>query len=284
MIVVTGATGHLGRLTIEALLEKGVPANQLIAAVRSPEKAADLAARGVQVRKADYTQPESLETAFAGVEKVLLISGSEVGQRVAQHRAVIDAAKKAGVKLLAYTSILKASTATFRLAAEHQATEALIRAANIPFVLLRNGWYLENYTENLQPALAHGALLGSAGNGQVAPATRADFAAAAAVVLSTPGHENKVYELAGTPLTLEALAAEIGRQSGKQVVYKDLPPEAFVSVLTQAGVPEIMAGILADCDQAIQRGELTDDSGELAQLIGRPVTSAAAAIAAALAH
>ncbi|WPB77214.1 SDR family oxidoreductase [Archangium violaceum] len=282
MILVTGATGKLGRLVLEKLLEK-VPANQVIAAVRNPEKAAELRARGVQVRKADYSQPETLGAAFAGVEKVLLISSNEVGQRAAQHQAVVEAARKAGVKLLAYTSILHADRSRLALAAEHKATEEIIRASGVPYVLLRNGWYTENYTENLGPALAHGAILGSAGEGQVAAATRADYAAAAVAVLTGSGHENKVYELAGdTAFTMTELAAEVSRKAGKTIVYKDLPPEQYKGVLEGAGVPGPFAGILADSDVGASRGELNGASGDLRRLIGRPTTALADAVAVAL--
>ena len=282
MIVVTGATGKLGRHVIEGLLAK-VPAAQVVAAVRNPAKAADLAARGVQVRLADYEKPETLDAAFAGAQKLLLISGSEVGKRVAQHQAVVSAAKKAGVKLLAYTSILKADTSRMALAAEHQATEKLLRASGLPFVLLRNGWYLENYTENLAPALQHGALLGSTAGGRIAAATRADYAAAAVAVLTTPGHENKVYELAGdVPFTMDELAAEVSRQSGKPVAYKDLPQPQYAEALAGFGLPRPYAEVLADSDVGISRGELTDGSGDLRRLIGRPTTSLADAVKAAL--
>ncbi|MDC0710445.1 SDR family oxidoreductase [Stigmatella sp. ncwal1] len=282
MILVTGATGKLGRLVVEGLL-KQIPAQQLAIAVRNPEKASDFAARGVQVRRADYSQPDTLQSAFAGVEKVLLISSNEVGQRLEQHRAAVAAAKKAGVRLLAYTSILHADTSGLALAAEHKGTEELIRASGIPFVFLRNGWYTENYTENLAPALAHGAIVGSSGEGRIAVATRADYAAAAVAVLTRPGHENKIYELGGdTPLTLTELATEVARQTGKAIVYKNLPPDQYKGVLTQAGVPGPFAGVLVDSDLGAARGELNDTSGELRRLIGRPTTPLADAVAAVL--
>lgn len=282
MILVTGATGKLGRLVIEKLLEK-VPANQVIAAVRNPEKATGLTARGVQVREADYGQPETLGPAFQGAEKVLLISSSEVGQRAKQHQAVVEAARKAGVRLLAYTSILHADRSRMALAAEHKATEELIRASGLPYVLLRNGWYTENYTENLGPALAHGALVGSAGEGRIAAATRADYAAAAVAVLTGSGHENKVYELAGdTAFTMAELAAEVSRKAGRTIAYNDLPPQRYQGMLTGAGVPGPFAEILADSDVGASRGELNDTSGELRRLIGRPTTPLADAVAVAL--
>ncbi|ATB44254.1 NAD(P)-dependent oxidoreductase [Cystobacter fuscus] len=284
MFLVTGATGKLGRHVIEGLLKK-VPAGQIIAAVRDPQKAADLAAKGVQVRPADYGRPETLAAAFAGATRVLLISSSEVGQRIAQHRAVVEAARKAGVRLLVYTSILRADSSGLALAAEHKATEQLIRDSGLPFVFLRNGWYLENYTENLAPALAHGALVGSSGEGRVAAASRADYAAAAVEVLTGTGHDNRVYELAGdTAFTLSELAAEVSRQSGRSIVFKNLPPAQHQGVLEQAGVPGAFAGILVDSDQGAGRGELNDASGQLGRLIGRPTTRLADAVAAAVRH
>ena len=219
MIVVTGATGHLGRLVVEGLLRK-VPAREITAAVRSPEKARDLAARGVAVRQADYARPETLQAALAGADQVLLVSSSEVGQRAPQHAAVIEAARRARVRLLAYTSCLRAETSKLGLAAEHKATEAAIRASGLPWVFFRNGWYLENYTESLGPALQHGAIMGCADGGRIAAASRADYAEAAVAVLSGAGHEGKAYELAGdAPFTMTELAAEVSRQAGKPIAY-----------------------------------------------------------------
>ncbi|WP_426753649.1 SDR family oxidoreductase [Myxococcus sp. Y35] len=282
MILVTAATGKLGRLVVAGLLEK-VPAHDIAVAVRDPGKASDLAARGVQVRQADYSRPETLGPAFAGVDKVLLISSSEVGQRAKQHQAVVDAAKKAGVRLIAYTSILRADTSGMALAAEHKATEEAIRASGLPFVFLRNGWYTENYTENLAPALAHGAIIGSSGQGRIAAATRADYAAAAVAVLTGTGHENKVYELAGdTSFTAAELAAEVSRQTGKTVVYKDLSQADHVGALVGVGVPAPFAEVLANSDAGAARGELNDTSGDLRRLIGQPTTTLADAIAAAV--
>ncbi|QQR42485.1 SDR family oxidoreductase [Myxococcus xanthus] len=282
MILVTAATGKLGRLVVAGLLEK-VPAKDIAIAVRDPSKASDLAAKGVQVRQADYSKPETLGPALAGADKVLLISSSEVGQRAAQHQAVVDAAKKAGVRLLAYTSILHADTSGLVLAGEHKATEEAIRASSIPFVFLRNGWYTENYTENLAPALAHGALIGSSGQGRSAAATRADYAAAAVAVLTGTGHENKIYELAGdTAFTAAELAAEVSRQAGTTVVYKDLSQADHAGALISVGVPAPFAELLADSDAGVARGELNDSSGDLRRLIGRPTTPLADAVAAAV--
>ncbi|MDD2668882.1 SDR family oxidoreductase [Zoogloea sp.] len=279
MIVITGASGQLGRLVIEALLHK-LPASEIVAAVRTPAKVSDLAARGVQVRQADYTQPATLDAAFQGADKLLLISSSEVGQRVPQHRAVIDAAQRAGVKLLAYTSLLHADVSPLGLAAEHQATEALLRASGLPHVLLRNGWYTENYAASVPAALAHGVLLGSAGTGRIASAARADYAEAAAAVLTQDDQAGRVYELAGdTAYTLAELAAEITTQSGKEIAYKDLPEADYKAILLGAGLPEGLAALLADSDVGASKGGLFDDSRQLSQLIGRPTTRLATSIA-----
>lgn len=283
MIVITGATGQLGRLVIQSLLNK-LPASQIVAAVRNPARAADLAALGVQVRKADYTDPALLEAAFQGAEKVLLISSSEIGQRAAQHRNVIDAAKKAGVSLVAYTSILHADRSPLGLAAEHAATEAYLRESGLPHVLLRNGWYTENYLASVPPALQHGAFIGSAGEGRIASAARADYAEAAAVVLTTPGQSGKVYELAGDEAyTLAEFSAELSRQSGKAIPYVDLPENDYKAALIGAGLPEPIAGLLADSDSGAAKGGLFDDTRQLGTLIGRPTTPLAVSMRAALA-
>ena len=283
MIAVTGATGQLGRLVVKNLLERGVEPARIVALVRSPEKAQDLAARGIQVRRADYAEPETLGTALEGVERLLLISSNEVGARVEQHRNVVKAAQEAGVKLLAYTSSPKADTSTMQLAGDHRATEESIRASGIPFVFLRNSWYLENYTGNLSSALEHGALLGSAGQGRVSAATRADFAAAAAAVLTGSRHENRVYELGGDQaFTMAELAGIIAEESGRPVEYRDLPEEAYVDALVGFGVREGFARALAESDGALARGELFTDSGDLSRLIGRPTTSPRDAVAFAL--
>ncbi|CFR05378.1 NAD(P)-dependent oxidoreductase [Yersinia kristensenii] len=282
MIAVTGATGQLGRLVINALLKK-VPASEIIAAVRNPEKASDLAALGVQVHKADYSQPATLEAAFEGVDKLLLISSSEVGQRIAQHTAVINAAKKAGVKLLAYTSLLHADKSILGLAQEHRATEALLRESGLPVVLLRNGWYTENYAASIAPALAHGAFIGAVGDGHIASAAREDYAEAAAVVLTQENQAGKVYELAGDDsYTLAEFTAEIARQSGKPVVYKNLSETDFKQALLGAGLPDGFASLLADSDAGAAKGGLFDDSHTLSKLIGRPTTPYAKVIAATL--
>lgn len=282
MIAITGATGQLGRLVIQELL-RSVPANQIIAAVRTPAKAQDLAALGIQVRQADYAQPATLQAAFAGVDKLLLISSSEVGQRAPQHRAVIDAAKAAGVKLIAYTSLLRANTSALGLAAEHKDTEAALHASGVPFVLLRNGWYAENYAGTVPMAVQHGAVMGSAKEGRIAAAARADYAAAAATVLVREGQAGKVYELAGdTAFTMAEFAALIASQSGKPVAYVDMPQADYAAALVKVGLPEGFAALLADSDAAAANGGLFDNGGQLAQLIGRSTTPIASVIAAAL--
>ena len=283
MIVITGASGQLGRLVIQSLLTK-VPASRIVAAVRNPQKASDLAALGVQIRRADYTDSAFLDAAFQGAEKVLLISSSEVGQRLAQHRNAIDAARRAGVSLLAYTSLLHADTSPLGLAGEHVATEAWLAQSGVPFVLLRNGWYTENYLASIPPALQHGAFIGSAGEGRIASAARADYAEAAAVVLTTPGQSGKVYELAGDEAyTLAEFSAELSSQSGKAIPYVDLPENDYKAALIGAGLPEPIAGLLADSDSGAAKGGLFDDTRQLGTLIGRPTTPLAVSMRAALA-
>jgi NAD(P)H dehydrogenase (quinone) len=282
MIAVTGATGHLGRLVIAELL-RTVPAAQIVAAVRTPAKAQDLAALGVQVRQADYAQPATLAAAFAGVDKVLLISSSEVGQRAVQHRAVIDAAKAAGVQLIAYTSILRADTSTLGLATEHKETEAALAASGMPTVLLRNGWYTENYETVVPTAVQYGAVMGSARNGRISAASRADYAAAAAAVLTREGQAGKVYELAGdTAFTLAEFAASIAQHSGKPVAYVDMSQADYAAALVKVGLPEGFSALLADSDAGAALGGLFDDGKQLSQLIGRSTTPIANVIAAAL--
>jgi len=282
MIIVTGASGQLGRLVVAALL-KTLPASEIAVAVRSPEKVADLAALGVQVRQADYDQPHSLDSAFKGAEKLLLISSSDVGRRLPQHRAVVDAAKRAGVGLLAYTSILHADTSPLPLRAEHIETEQLIRASGLPYVFLRNGWYTENYLAGVDAALQLGAVFGSAGNGRISSAARSDYAEAAAVVLTQDIQGSRIYELAGDDsYTLAEFAAEIATQSGKAVVYQDLPEADFAAALLSAGLPEGLATLLAQSDVGAAKGGLFDDSHQLSKLIGRPTTPLSALVAEAV--
>jgi NAD(P)H dehydrogenase (quinone) len=282
MIIVTGATGQLGHLVIKSLLKK-VPASQIVAAVRNVEKARDLAALGVQVRHADYNQPASWDAALKGADKVLLISSSEIGQRARQHKAVIDAAKKAGVKLLAYTSVLRADTSVLGLASEHRETEACIRASGVPFVFLRNGWYTENYTAGIPTALSLGTVYGCAGDGRIASATRADYAEAAAVVLTSESQAGKTYELAGdSAFTLSEFAAEVSRQSGKAIGYVNLPEADYKKALLGAGLPELLAELLANSNTGVSKGALFDAGHQLSKLIGRATTPLAAAVKAGL--
>jgi NAD(P)H dehydrogenase (quinone) len=281
-IVVTGATGQLGRLVIDELLAK-VPADQVAAVVRDQAKATDIADRGVELRVADYSDPETLAGAFQAGDVVLLISGSEVGRRVAQHTAVVNAAKDAGVARLAYTGVLGGPAADFALAAEHKVTEQAILDSGLTYTFLRNGWYTENYTAQIPVQLEHG-VVGSTGGGKVGSATREDFAAAAAAVLAGEGHENTAYELSGDEAwTLAEYAAELSEQSGKEVAYTDVPAEALKGILLGAGLPEQFADILVDVDvSGISPGLLAGGSGDLSRLIGRPTTPLADTIAAAL--
>jgi NAD(P)H dehydrogenase (quinone) len=280
-IIVTGATGHLGRHVVEQLLEK-VPAGQITAVVRNADKAADLAERGVRIALADYNSPASFDGLFSAGDKVLLISGNEFDKgRVQQHKVVIDAAAAAGVALLAYTSAL--GTLTAALADDHRGTEELLLGSGVPYALLRNGWYHENYTENLAPVLEHNAVVAAAGEGRVSSASRADYAAAAVAVLTGEGHENKTYELGGdTAWSFAEYAAELSRQTGREIAYQPVSTEALTSVLTGAGLPEPVARILAGVDASIAKGELVVSTGDLSRLAGRPTTPLSEAVAAAL--
>ncbi|WP_205325079.1 SDR family oxidoreductase [Glycomyces sp. YM15] len=279
MIVVTGASGQLGQLVVEGLVDR-VPAAQIAVVVRDPAKAVRFGELGVEVRVADYNEPSTLADAFREGEKVLLISGSEVGQRVPQHKAVIDAAKAANVALLGYTSILGGPAADFELAREHQITERYLIDSGLPYVLLRNGWYHENYTGALGQVLANGGVLTSAVEGaKIASATRADFAAAAVAVLTTEGHENREYELSGDHAwTYEEYAAEVSRQLGKEVAVNRVPAEQHREILVGAGVPDPFAAILVGVEDAISRGLLAVQTGDLSKLIGRPTTPIAQSI------
>ncbi|RMB82264.1 SDR family oxidoreductase [Streptomyces shenzhenensis] len=280
-IVVTGATGHLGRHVVDQLLEK-VPAEQITAVVRDEAKAADFAARGVRIAVADYNTPETFDGLFAAGDRVLLISGNEFDKgRVQQHTVVIDAAKAAGVALLAYTSAPGSLTAA--LADDHRATEKALLASGLPYTLLRNGWYHENYTENLAPVLAHDAVVAAAGEGRISSASRADYAAAAVAVLTGEGHENQTYELGGDEAwSLAEYAAELSRQTGKEIAYNSVPGETMQGILTGAGVPEAMAAILVGVDASIAEGELVVSTGDLSRLAGRTTTPLAEVVTAAL--
>jgi NAD(P)H dehydrogenase (quinone) len=279
---VTGATGHLGRLIIGDLIDAGVPAADITAIVRDAGKATDLAGRGVQIQVADYTQPGTLATALAGTGTLMFVSGSEAGQRLPQHRAVIDAAKAAGVTRIVYTSLLRADTSGLPLAPEHKATEELLRASGIPFTILRNSWYTENYTAQLPQYLQQGAITAAAGDGRIAAATRADYAAAAVAVLTGTGHENAVYELGGTPFTLSDLAGAVTEATGTKVIYNAVTTPELVTALTGAGLDAGTAAFVAALDEGTARGDLDTTSTDLATLTGRPSTPRADAIKAAL--
>ncbi|KQZ99840.1 NAD(P)-dependent oxidoreductase [Mesorhizobium sp. Root157] len=278
-IAITGATGQLGRFVIDKLRTRTSSAD-IVALARNPAKAADL---GVNVREADYARPGTLERALEGMETLLLISSSEVGQRGSQHHNVIEAARKAGVRRIVYTSLLHADTSPLDLAEEHRQTEAELRASGIPSTILRNGWYTENYTASVAGALAGGAFIGSAGDGQISSAARADYAEAAVAVLASEGHDGKTYELAGDDAyTLADLAAEISHQSGKAIPYKNLPEGDYAAALAGFGLPEPMAKAFARYDVDASKGALFDDGRQLSKLIDRPTTPLSSVVTAAL--
>ena len=279
-IGVTGATGQLGRIVVEKLKER-VSAESIVALVRTPEKALDL---GVKARVFDYNKPECLAESLQGIDSLLLISGNELGQRAQQHANVIDAAKQAGVKWIVYTSVLRVDTSTLSLAAEHLLTEAALKASGVPYTILRNGWYTENYTGSISGAIAAGALIGSAGDGKIASAARADYAEAAAVVLTSEGNVGKVYELAGDEFyTLADLAAEVSRQTGKNIPYSNLPEAEYANILKSFNLPEGLALAIAGWDVSASKNDLFDDAHQLSRLIGRPTTPLAKVVADALA-
>jgi NAD(P)H dehydrogenase (quinone) len=260
----------LGRIVVNKLKEK-VSADSIIALVRSISKAENL---GVSTREADYEKWETLEGALKNIDTLLLISSSEVGKRATQHQNVIDAAKKNGVKWIVYTSLLHADRSTISLAGEHLETEAALKQSGIPFTILRNGWYTENYGATIPGAIAGGALLGSAGDGKISAASRKDYAEAAVTVLTTDGHQGRVYELAGDEaFTLTDLAAEISKRSGNDIPYKDLPEDEYAAILTNFGLPAGLAGAIAGWDVSISKGDLFDGNKQLSSLIGRPTTS-----------
>ncbi|MCG7782250.1 SDR family oxidoreductase [Lelliottia amnigena] len=278
MIAITGATGQLGQHVIEHLL-KTVSASQIVAIVRNPAKADALSKQGITVRQADYTDQAAFTAALTGVEKLLLISSSEVGQREPQHKNVINAAKAAGVKFIAYTSLLHADKSPLGLADEHVATEKALADSGIPYALLRNGWYTENYLASAPPAIEHGVFIGAAGDGKIAAATRADYAAAAATVIAQDGHAGNVYELAGdSAWTLSELAAELSKQSGKPVTYQNMSEADFAAALKGVGLPAGLADMLADSDTGASKGGLFDDSHTLSKLIGRATTPLAESV------
>jgi len=280
-IGVTGATGQLGRLVIQKLKQK-VPASDIVALVRNPAKASDL---GVAVREADYDRPETLGPALKGIDTLMFISASEIGKRLAQHRNVIAAAKKAGVKRIVYTSLLHADKSPINLASEHLPTENEIKASGIPYTILRNGWYTENYTGSIGGALAGGAFLGSAGSGRISSAARSDYADAAVEAVAGKGHEGKTYELAGdSSWTLDDLAKEISRQTGKNIPYRNLPEAEYAKTLEGFGLPKPVAGAVASWDTGASQGGLFDESRQLSRLIGHPTTPMPDTVRDALRH
>ena len=283
-IVITGATGHLGSLVVERLLADGTRAGDITATGRDTARLEPLAARGVIARQADFTDPAQLAAAFKGAERVLLVSSTDIEARFDNHRRAIDAAGAAGVAQLVYVSMINATSARNRLALEHRRTEEYLIGSGVPFVLLRNGWYLENYTGQLPQILAHGLLMGSGGDGKVSAASRRDYADAAAAVLASDGHTGATYELGGEPFTLADLAATISQEAGSQVSYQNLTESAFADALTQAGLPPELARVLAGVDTGLAGGELYTDSVDLARLIGRSPTIRQEAVRDALAR
>ncbi|HEV2633999.1 MAG TPA: NAD(P)H-binding protein [Actinocrinis sp.] len=276
--VITGASGHLGRLVVDQLLAAGTPPAQIVATGRDVGRLAGLAHDGVAVRRADFADPSTLDEAFAGAEAMVLVSTTTVGERFDNHRSAIDAARRAGVSRIVYTSIVNASTARMTLADEHRRTEEYLRESGSAFVILRNGWYLENYTDQLPMITKYHALLGSARDGLVSAASRRDYAAAAAAVLAQDGHLGATYELGGTPFTLTELAATISEVLGTHITYQDMSVADYAGALTAAGLPPQMAAAVADADAGLARGELFTASDDLVKLIGRPATTAREAV------
>ncbi|MGK5172218.1 SDR family oxidoreductase [Geodermatophilus sp. CPCC 205761] len=272
-IVVTGATGQLGRLVVEELLARGVDPADVVAGGRSLERIADLAERGVRTVRLDYDDPATLDAALSAGDTLLLISGSQPGVRVAQHRAVVDAAVRAGVGRIAYTSILRADDTPLALAPDHRATEAAIRESGLPYTLLRNGWYTENYAQPLRQARETGVIASSVGDGRVASATRRDYAAAAAAALTGDGHENAVYELSGdSAWSFDELAAACSELLGREVTHVRRTPEEQRAALLAAGLDEGTAGFVVAMEGAVRAGALGSTTGDLAKLAGRPTT------------
>lgn len=274
-IAITGATGQLGRIAVEKLKER-TNAENLVALVRTPEKATDL---GIEARTFDYSKPETLANSLKGIDTLFLISGSEIGQRETQHKNVINAAKEAGVKSIVYTSLLHANTSDMALAPEHVATEKALAESGITNTILRNGWYTENYAGSIPGSVEAGTIIGSAGEGKISSATREDFAEAAAVVLTTEGHENKIYELAGDEAyTLTDLAAEVSKQTGKDIPYTNLSETDYTGALVEIGLPEGFAKVLSGSDARAAKGSLFSDDKSLSKLIGRPTTPLATVV------
>lgn len=281
-IAVTGATGQLGQLVIEFLL-KNTAAQNIVALVRTPSKALALTDQGVEVRHFDYDQPETLEPALHGIDKLLLISANEIGRRTPQHQAVIEAAKQADIPYIAYTSLLNADTSPLGLAQEHRETESLIKASGINYTFLRNNWYSENYLAGLAHTIETGTLFGAAQNGLISSAARADYAEAAAKVLTSSGHENKTYELAGSSsFSLADLAGYISVTSGKTVNYQNLSAEEYTQALIQAGLPTGLVEVIVDADVQTAKGAMFSDRKDLEQLLNHPTTPIQASVKAML--
>lgn len=279
-IGVTGATGQLGQKVI-AQLKNLISAEQIVALVRNPDKATGL---NVVLKTFDYTNLTQIEEGLQGIDRLLLISSSEIGQRATQHKNVIDGAKTAGVKFIVYTSLLHADTTSLDLAPEHLATEAALKESGIPHTILRNGWYTENYTGSVPGWVNGGAVTGSADDGKISSASREDYALAAAKVITGEGHEGKVYELAGDDAyTLSELAAELSKQTGKNIPYNNISEAAYKTALESWGIPDWLAGAIAGWDVAVAKGELFDNSKTLSELIGRPTTSLAKSLSETLA-
>jgi len=278
-IGITGATGQLGKLVVDQLKGK-VGKDSIVALVRNPEKAKEL---GVESRSFDYDKPEGIAEQLKGIDRLLLISANEIGQRARQHKNVIDAAKSAGIKWLVYTSLLHADSTTINLAGEHLETEKLLKDSGVDYTILRNGWYTENYTGSIQGALAGGAFIGSAGSGKISSAARLDYAEAAANVLTDESYKGKVFELAGDKsYTLHDLAAEISKQTGKDIPYKNLPETEYAEILEIFNIPKVFADGIASWDVSASKGDLFDDSQQLSKLIGRPTTPMAESVKSAL--
>ncbi|WP_462156169.1 SDR family oxidoreductase [Pseudoalteromonas piscicida] len=279
MIAITGATGKLGQLVIEFLAQK-IPAKHIVALVRDLDKGKALTNLGVTVRQADYDKPHTLDAALTGVEKLLLISGNQIGSRTPQHKAVIDAAVKNQVRLIAYTSILNVDNSPLELAKEHKETEAYLRASGVAYSMLRNGWYNENYTDLVPVFTANNAITSIAPQAQINSAARADYALAAATVLSSSGHDNSVYELAGdNAFTIKGLAQAVSKHTQVEVKAKFVSEEEYLAYLVALGVPAAFAALLVDAEAQAQQGYLATQSNALSQLIGRPTTTVAQSLA-----
>jgi len=281
---VTGASGHLGRLAVQELLARGVPSSDIVAIARAPGKIAELTQRGVDVRVGDYTRPDTLRTALVGVNRLLLVSSSAAGQRLAQHTNVIAAAKTAGISRIVYTGILNADHTSNPLAGEHQDTERALRQTSLPFIALRNGWYTENYTDRLTQYVEAGEIVGAAGRGRISAASRRDYAAAAVAALLQNSEGNRTYELGGSTFDLFDLAETITKITSTKVRYRDLPVDEYIDALRRSGLDENAAEFVAALDVSIARGDLETNSQDLEQLLGRPATSVADVISEAHHH